>query len=171
MKTWIKTIGVMTIMLTFLGDDCSGIAVEDSSFQLWTSDTSLAAWDVTAGSIRKAATWSEADPGVELVDVPTEIAQRLTGSSSCARVTIMGKVEDGASLAISTSAGGSFRVPALDWKEFTDYISLPNRYAADASESSSPTLRIRKSGQGTVILSRVEVQAGTGCGPSTYRED
>lgn len=172
MKRWLKALTPFA-MLTFLGDDCGGVQVEDPSFRLWTSDTSLAAWDVTAGRIHKAPTWSDADPGVEFLDTPTEIAQTLTGSADCARVSVMGKVEDGADLEISTGSD-SFTVSALDWTTFVDYISVhrsESNYDEETgkyAESTPRMLRVRKKGPGKVILAKIEISAASGCGPSTY---
>ncbi|HVH46749.1 MAG TPA: hypothetical protein VM925_30615 [Labilithrix sp.] len=175
MKRWFKALATMAVMLTFLGDDCSGVSVEDPSFRLWTSDTSLSAWDVTAGSIRKAPTWSEADPGVEFVETPTAIAQKLTSSAACAKVVVMGKVDENADLEILAGNLSSFKVPKLDWAEYVDYLSIPAVYDADAGSAwytptSGAVLKIRKNGPGKVILSKIDVQSGSGCGPSTYGE-
>jgi hypothetical protein len=161
------------VALTFLGDNCSGVSVENGSFRVWEGDGRLGAWDVTEGSIRKAPTWDDSDPGVEFVDTPTEIAQTVTATSTCAQVTVMGLVDESARLAVSTTT--SVAIPALNWDSYTFYLNFSgipsDSGSADGSwgseKRSGNTIRIRKSGTGTVILARIEVKGSSGCGPST----
>jgi hypothetical protein len=155
-------------MLTFVGEDCTGVAVEDPSFRMWKSDTELAAWDVTTGNIRKAPTWDDADPGVELVATPTEMSQHLSGTAACVQVTIMGLVEDDARLTFGTSS--TVNVPSLQWSKFTGYVSMVASTDPDTGEvRSSPSLKIRKNGPGRVILSSIDAKSASGCGPSSQK--
>lgn len=155
-------------MLTFLGDDCSGLSVENGSFRIWQSDGRLGAWDVTEGSIRKSATWDDSDPGVEFVDTPTEIAQTVAATSTCGRVTVMGNVEESARLTVSTT--DSVLIPRLNWESHTFYLSFAGTPVDSSSDvRKGNTLKIRKSGGGKAILARIEVVGANGCGPSTAR--
>ncbi len=165
MKRTFKALAAMAAMLTFLGDDCSGVAVEDPTFRLWKSDTELAAWDVTTGSIRKAPTWDDADPGVEFVETPTEISQQLQNGSDCVKVTVMGYADESAGLTVKTSE--SFTVPQLTWESYSSYLPLTVVYDEDAGTTRPRApLAIRKTGPGKVILSSITAESTTGCGPS-----
>jgi hypothetical protein len=162
----LKGIAKMALMLSFLGDDCTPVALEDGSFNRWKSDSQLVAWDTTAGTIHKAPTWDDADPGVEFVETPTEISQAVQGSAACIQVTVMGFVDEDAQLEVKTST--SFQVPALNWNKYTDYLSLTESKTT-TSTTTTPLLRIRKNGPGKVILSSVEAKSASGCGPSTQQ--
>lgn len=166
----------MAAALTFLGDSCSGSLVSDGSFQSWRSDTELGAWQVTVGHIQKVATWSDADPGAELVDDPTNLTQRITPGpgDTCARVEIMAKVEGSARLTIR--AGGTpLQVPELDWEKHVDYMQLAaRRSVADAGglDFTTPAydpiaLVLSKSGKGRVVLVKLTVVGTSSCRPDT----
>lgn len=172
MKTTLSRLLLCAAMLTFLGDDCSGLAVENGSFRGWQDDGKPGAWEVTTGSIRKASTWDDSDPAVELVDTPTEIVQKVSGTATCGRVTIMGKIDASAGVTVSTTTGA--KIPALDWESYTVYLNFSGTPIDSGAttivgpqERAGNTLKIRKTGEGTAIIAIVTVASASGCGPST----
>lgn len=173
-RTW-AVLGTMAFMLSQLGDNCGGNYVEDSQFQLWKSETELAAWEVEQGSIRRAPTWHKDDPGVEFVATPTVMSQQITASNiSCVQVTLMGLVEPNAELEI-VADGSRFSVPALDWSTYTDYVGLKDKRRYDDEDAGlfrvdpGTRLQIAKRGPGKVILTLMEARSASGCRPGTYQ--
>lgn len=170
MKRFVLRGLVCAAMLTFLGDDCSGLSVENGSFRIWEDDGELGAWAVTEGSIRKAPTWDDSDPGVEFASTPTAIEQTVNATSTCGRVTVMGYVEQSARLTVSTT--NSVVIPQLDWASHTFYLNfagIPYDSSTDTDGKKGNTIRIRKSGPGAVILARIEVEGSSGCGRTTAK--
>jgi hypothetical protein len=169
---------MMMAALTFLGDDCSGGSlISDGSFQNWRSDTELGAWQVTAGHIEKVPTWSDADPGVELKDDPTELTQSITpsGGTPCAKVEVLAKVESGARLTVS-AGGAEIIVPELDWAKHADYMSVTQTAKKDNGSSSGfgstatylpVPLVLRKTGKGRVVIVKMSVVGTSSCRPDT----
>jgi hypothetical protein len=177
MKRSLRAI-LMAAALTFLGDDCGGGSlISDGSFESWRSDADLGAWQVTAGHIEKVPTWSDAEPGVEMKDSPTDLTQNITptSSSSCAKVEILAKKEKNATLTIS-AGGEPVVVPELDWKSHIDYMPVAQRPKKDAPSNvitiGSATyeqvpLVIRKTGTGRVVLVKLTVVGTSSCRPDT----
>jgi hypothetical protein len=169
---------MMIAALTFLGDDCGGTSlISDGNFESWRSDTDLGAWQVTAGHIEKVPTWSDADPGVEMKDDPTELTQNITptSTSSCARVEILAKRERNATLTIS-AGGAELAIPELDWAKHVDYMQVAQKPAPRDPSSGivigpaayqQVPLVIRKTGAGRVVLVKLSVVGTSSCRPDT----
>lgn len=104
--------------------DCNGGIIRDPGFDLWCGEA-LCAWKVEHGSVRRTATWHEADSGVELVDADTAIEQftpvdHLDGT--CIRFDLISDVAETAQAELAVDIYGdgaierTFPIPTARWR-------------------------------------------------------
>jgi hypothetical protein len=174
MKRIYLALFTMAFALSFTGQDCgSGPLVTDPGFSLWRANGGLSAFQTTAGHIQKVTTWNDAEFGVEMLDDPTELVQFISPSSttSCARVTVLAKVDPDARLMIR-GGGNAIVVPPMDWGTYVDYMSVVGKdITPDAGDAifvqreTRTALTIRKTGRGRVVLVKLNVEGTASCRP------
>src|SRR5678815_901926 len=115
---------IVLLAATQLGATDCGDITRDSGFDLWCGDQ-LCAWKVLRGETRRAATWHDADSGVELVGSDTAISQ-LTPVNSfdtrCIKFDLISNVEDTAEVFLDVDSEGDGtveqhdRIPTSRWE-------------------------------------------------------
>lgn len=141
---------------------CEDDLVEDATFRMWCGDDRLCAWDLDSGRIRRAPTWHKNDPGVELVDTPTAISQRVDKTSRCLSFSTIADVDASAqvTVGIDFDEDGTIDyeqpIAAAGFREMKTVVTAPVRY-------NGFRVVIRKSGQGRAVLAQMRIQSGGEC--------
>lgn len=151
-----------------------GDVLKDPSFRLWDGDT-LVAWRLDEGRVRKAPTWHPDDPGVELLDTPTQIAQSTAKATSCMAFTAVVDVDAAAQvrLGVDLDFDGvddfTWPIPETHWRATQMLIHLPGGmvYPTEPSRFGVPTpmlrVSLRKEGPGRAVLARIRLTTSAEC--------
>ena len=136
--------------------DCGGGITRDPGFDLWCGDQ-LCAWKIERGDVRRAATWHEADSGVELLDPDTAIEQFTPVNSkdgTCIRFDLISDVAETAQaeLAIDIYGDGAvertFEIPTAHWKPVSFAFAVKPPFTGIRFE-------IAKRGPGHAVVARM----------------
>ena len=145
----------------------SSFSLADPEFELWCG-SALCAWEVEEGSVRRVGTWHPDDHGAELLGDPVVISQRalIDPEVECLRATALIYAEVSASVyfEIDIDDDGSvdlrFASGSSSWEPVTGTCSVP--FAAEPNDCWSCRrplrVRIRKTGGGSAILARVNLE-------------
>lgn len=145
---------------TVLVAGCDDV-VRDATFREWCGEK-LCAWELEAGSIRKAPTWHKNDHGVELVDTPTVLSQSVDSSPRCLTFTTVADVEPSAqvTLGLDFNRDGTIDIEqpiaATRFREMKTQVTAPAHY-------SGIRFVIAKKGTGRAVLAQMRVQSGEEC--------
>jgi len=127
---------VLLVAATSGGATDCGQIIDDPGFDVWCGD-SLCRWAVEKGEVARAATWHEADRGVELVGPEVSIAQLTEVASSdgrCVAFDLVADVADDAEvhLQLDVFGDGSIeldeRLPTSDWRALSFRVRMPDFY-------------------------------------------
>ena len=135
--------------------DCGQI-IDDAGFDLWCGPN-LCAWQVEAGSIRRVATWHEADAGVELLGAEAKISQLTEVNDrdgTCVRFDMVADLDDSVDLRLQMDVWGDGtyeydeRIPASDWRALSYLVRMPATY-------DHVRFRLSKRSSGRAVLANI----------------
>jgi hypothetical protein len=156
MRTRIMSGIVVVLAATQGGATSCGQIIDDQGFDLWCGEQ-LCRWELEKGAVQRAATWHDADSGVEMVGDDVAISQVTPVESAdghCVRVTMVADVEESAEvrLAVDVYGDGSVesdeRIPTSDWRKLTYVLRMPDTY-------SGVRFRLSKRGSGRAVLANI----------------
>jgi len=157
---------VLGLTATQLGaTECGGGITRDPGFDLWCGET-LCAWSVAQGDVRRAATWHEADAGVELLASDAVIEQRTPVDSrdgTCIRFELVSDIDESAQVALDVDVYGdgtvekSFPLPTTHWRQASYVFAVQAPFTAIR-------FAIAKHGPGRAVVARMRAAiVDTGC--------
>jgi len=160
----LRALAMVLALPLLMAGECEAPLVKDSSFDLWCGDT-LCAWQVDAGTVAKAPTWHQRDYGVELVGPDTTISQLLPYGSadvSCIHFDLLAKVDASASVTLALDFDDDGVTDATQALSTGAWTPVQYRWVTP-TYFQSVRMSIRKSGDGQVILARIQASKATDC--------
>jgi hypothetical protein len=164
MRKLIPTLMFAVLSASQLGATDCGQALRDPGFDLWCG-SSLCAWKLERGAIKKVATWNQGDPGVELdgSDVAIEQLSPVTSrDGNCIEFDLIANVDANAEvdLDIDVFGDGSVdhveRVVGTRWKQVSFLLPIHGTYGGIRFE-------IAKRGNGRAQIAQIEARTAQGC--------
>jgi hypothetical protein len=135
--------------------DCNQV-IRDSGFDLWCGNQ-LCAWKTERGAVKRVSTWSQGDPGVELVGNDVAIEQLTpvdSGDGTCIEFSLVANVDRSADVELNVDVFGDGsidhheRLPEARWKLLTYDLLIKGPYAGIRFE-------LAKTGDGTAQLANI----------------
>jgi hypothetical protein len=167
MTKYIPTALLVLVAGSQLGATDCGQVIRDSGFDLWCGD-SLCAWKVERGGVQKVPTWSEGDPGVELIGGDVAIEQLTPVASSdtygyCIEFDLIANVDEQAEVLLNIDLDGdgtiehTERIATSKWQPISFLLPIQGSYDGIRFE-------IAKTGSGKAVLAQIQAQTTTDCG-------
>jgi hypothetical protein len=164
MKHYFLYAAFAVVATSQLGATDCGQITRDEGFDLWCGNQ-LCVWKLVRGDVRRAATWHDADSGVELLGSDTAISQLTSVNSfdgECIRFDLTANVAETAEVTLGVDVEGDGtidhveRVPTATWKPVSFRLLVKAPYDGIRFE-------LAKRGEGTAILARIDAELATDC--------
>jgi len=163
-RTALRPLLLVLALPLFMAGECEAPLVRDSSFDVWCGDL-LCAWELDQGTVAKAPTWNEHDYGVELVGPSTRISQLLPYGSadvSCVHFDLLANIDATATVLLELDFDDDGTVDATQALSTGAWTPVQYRWVTP-TYFQSLRLSIRKSGEGHVVLARIQASKASGC--------
>jgi hypothetical protein len=155
---------------------CNDDVLSDPTFRMWDGDK-LISWRIDSGNVRRAPTWHEDDPGVELLDTPTQIAQASSRATDCMEFSAIADVDASAKVTLEVDLdfdGKSdlvWPIAETRWRSTKTIIHLP-RHTSGFMVPKPLRFVVHKAGAGRAVLAQIRIVKSDECRgtPEALRE-